>query len=268
MNIEQAIVDVDTSPGVVAGHLCGCQVRPDEFGSFAAPFADGFDVLPRSEWQEGKPEASFANSNVWRIKNQGREGTCTSNATTQAMEIVANQQFGGDNWVELSPISIYKACGRSASSGSSVSCNIRRATDVGALPVGNDDNWSRMQDGWNLNSSHTMPPRGFHTPYPEGFRDTAKHFRIDETSDIESFDEFATALQRGWPVVYGRAGHAICGVLLVRHRGQWAVRYANSWGNWGDSGYGYDTEGYISRAIRQYGAIAVRSVVIPGFLAG
>jgi hypothetical protein len=79
---------------------------------------------------------------------------------------------------------------------------------------------------------------------------------------VRSYDGFITALLRGYPVVYGRSGHSICAVRPVFKGNKLYVKYANSWGNWGENGYGYDSENMI-RAGASW-AFAVRTVVDPG----
>jgi len=46
------------------------------------------------------------------------------------------------------------------------------------------------------------------------------------------------ALLRGFVVSYARSMHAIVGMKLVYENGKWYVKYLNSWGDWGDGGYG------------------------------
>ena len=50
----------------------------------------------------------------------------------------------------------------------------------------------------------------------------------------------------------------------MKRDGQYVLKYVNSWGAWGDAGYGYDTEKYVSRSIRAYGCYAPRaSLLLP-----
>ena len=71
-----------------------------------------------------------------------------------------------------------------------------------------------------------------------------------------------SALLAGFPVVGGRQGHAICYVRLVLVNGVLKLKYANSWGVWGDFGYGYDSLDLMAANIKSYGAWALRSVRI------
>ena len=65
-----------------------------------------------------------------------------------------------------------------------------------------------------------------------------------EWCDIETNDEFGTALLKGWPVVFGyrpsrRSGHAVYATRLFREGRNWMIDWHNSWDKtWGDNGFG------------------------------
>jgi hypothetical protein len=229
-----------------------CLPRDDAPGDMFAVFEDSsVDLIPRSEWKAAAKAIVQQESLVRMIKNQGQEGSCASNATAQAMEMVYNRQRGIEGWVELSAMSLYKRVGRSSQSGSTIGSNLREVRDIGILPSNSDRNKRVFK--------HTFPPRGWNNQYPSGWKYTANMFRVTEWFDITSFDGFVTALLMGFPVVYGRAGHAICGVRPEYRYGKWHIRYANSWDDdWGDEGFGWDSESFISKAIASYGAFAPR----------
>lgn len=231
---------------------------PHTFSGFRAeidpPGKRGFELfgnvaatIPRSEWRDRIEASSGAEAYVRKIKNQRSEGSCVSNATTQAFEVIWNRTFGLDRWVEMSAISLYKRCGSSPGSGSMLSTNLREMRDVGALPTNTPENKQRLE-AMGLDPSDVMPETGFYTAFPAGWKDTAKAFRFQEVLDMGGFDEIASALLENKPVVFARAGHCIMGARLVYENGQFVVKYANSWGAWGDNGYGYDTESYFKRS--------------------
>lgn len=186
---------------------------------------------------------------------------CTSNAGTQGWEVLHNEAFGKEAWIELSPISLYKRVGRSPSSGSTVSDNVREMRDIGALPTNAE---KTKLETMGLNPAHTMPETGFSTPFPQGWKETAKYFRIQEYFDVESIEGFFSALLSGFAVHYGRAGHSILGVSAVFNQSKngFYICYANSWApSWGENGFGYDSEGYVRDSINRYGAFAYRTTV-------
>lgn len=220
-------------------------------------FEDAIPLIPREQWASCikaiDENGGSLDLLVTRIYNQGSEGSCVSNATCQAMEIAQAIRRGKKAVVHLSAISLYKRCGSGPGSGSMVSTNLKEILGVGVLPLDNEENKARF--------AHTMPNTGFYSKYPDGWKETAIRFRGNEVFDVRSYDGFITALLRGYPVVYGRSGHSICAVRPVYRNGTLYVKYANSWGNWGDDGYGYDSERMI-RAGASW-AFALRTVVDP-----
>jgi len=231
-----------------------CLPRDDSCGAVFSVFEEAVPVIDRSQWAAGFAALPDLSSLVKKIKNQGQEGSCASNATVQAYEIVLNQQFGPARWIEFSSMSLYKRVGRSPMSGSLISDNLREVRDAGILPVDNAENRRRFDC--------VHPATGFHRSLPDRWQETGRLFRATEWFDIQSFAGLITALLLGFPVVYGRAGHAICGVRGVQRGGAWHVKYANSWGDWGEAGYGYDSESFVAGSIAAYGAFAVRAVAV------
>jgi hypothetical protein len=187
---------------------------------------------------------------VTRIYNQKSEGSCVANATSQSHEIVQARQFGKDKVVHLSAISLYKRIGRSPSSGAMVSDGLKEMKSRGILPLDNEANRTKYQ--------HVMPNTGFRTAYPSGWETTAAMFKGVEAYAVTSVNGLMTALCRHEPVVVGRQGHSICYVRPMKKNGRWVAKYANSWGDWGDEGYGYDTLSQIKQSARW--AFVLRSV--------
>jgi hypothetical protein len=217
-------------------------------------FEAAVPIIPREQWPTHISAIDAAGGGldllVTRIYDQGREGSCTSNATCQSHEILQNAQYGPHRVVHLSAISLYKRVGSSPMSGSSVSANLRELRSRGALPV----------EPCGGLFPHCMSNTGFSQRYPSGWEATAKLFKGGEYFEIRSYEGFITALLRGYPVVYGRQGHAICAVRPVIRNGRLYVKYANSWHHsWGDHGFGYDSESQIRQGAQW--AFALRSVV-------
>lgn len=237
----------------------GCLPRTTKPGEVFRIYEDLYadDIIPRSEWRDLIEMSDGSQEFVVRIKNQGSEGSCTSNATTGAWEIKQNEMTRRP--LVLSAISLYKRVGRSPSSGSTVDGNVREITERGALLADSYEASTQLAKAKGL---ATFPERGFYTPWPSQWETNAEPFRAFEWTDVETIEGMFSALLRGLPCVYGRAGHAICGVRLVYRDGKFACKYANSWGDWGDDGFGYDTESYIARAINTYGCFALRQVVM------
>ena len=239
-----------------------CLPRDDVFGSEFRVYEETETVYPRSQWEQLLTEHAGLESLVKKIKNQGNEGSCASNATCQCFEIAWNMAMGTKHWIEMSPISIYRWVASGPGSGSTISGNLRQLRDVGCLPVDSVENKAILTAA-GLPETHVLKATGYSQSFPSNWKETAAFFRALELLDISSFEGFVSALFEGFPVCYGRDGHAICGARVVRRNGVWTIKYANSWApSWGEAGYGYDTESYISGAIRSYGAWALRCPVL------
>jgi len=247
-------IDFRTDPRYVKGY--------DEFGPRTyARYGDTVTLIPESQWAAEvdaiAAESNGADSLVTRIYDQKQEGSCVANACSQAHEIIQALQFGKDRVTHLSAISLYKRIGRSPGSGAMVNDGMDEGKTRGILPLDNEANRARF-------GSAVMPNTGFSTPYPSGWEAIAANFRYDEIDVIESLAEMMTALIRRQPVVVGRQGHSICYCTPMRKNGSYIAKYANSWGSWGDSGFGYDT---LSQMRMSSGwAFTPRSIVVPEHL--
>jgi len=237
------------------GYIAGCDKRECLLGSEFPVLENSMDLIPRAEWGDLATEYDGLESLESWTYDQRSEGSCASNSAAQAMEIAISSALGKERSVRLSAISLYTRVGRSAGSGSSIPSNISALAKKGILPLNTAENKKRF--------NHTHPATGFSARLPLGWETTAALFKATEWFDIASFEGIATALLKGYPVCYGRAGHAITAVKLERRGGEWCLKYKNSWGsNWGQNGHGWDTESFCSRSINSYGAYAVRCTKI------
>jgi hypothetical protein len=245
-------VDFTKDPNYVFGDLGGT------FADVGPCYEDSQPIVPESKWQEycEKLDATGGglDSLVTRIYNQGREGSCLANACSQAHEIKQAETFGKDKVVHLSAISLYKRIGRSPGSGAMVSDGLDEGSTRGILPLDNPENRGKF-------SNIVMPNTGWSEKFPTGWEQVAKLFRFDERFVLRSVEGLISALLSGHPVVVGRAGHSICYTRPMYKSGRLVVKYANSWGDWGDNGYGYDSMNLIRSSASW--AFAVRSIIVP-----
>lgn len=234
-----------------------------EIGLFGAYEDFGSEMIPESEWKDRVAEMdrdeSGCDSLVTRIYNQGREGSCVANACAQSHEIMQAAQLGKANVTALSAISLYKRIGRSPGSGAMVSDGLKESKDRGILPLDNAANREHY-------GGAVMPPTGFYEKFPAGWEATALNFRVDEWVVIRSLEGMLSALLNRKPVVVGRQSHSICYCRPMYRSGSLISKYANSWGNWGDNGFGYDTLRQMSMSAGW--AFAPLSIVIPKHLGG
>ena len=238
----------------------GCLPRDTKLGEEHLVYENVFSIYPRSDWPELIRQNQSLRQLVQKIHDQQQEGSCASNMTAQAFEICWVQTFGKKAFVQMSPISIYRWVASGPGSGSTISGNLRQLKEVGMLPVRGSGEAALRTMG--LPESHTLTHTGYYQTFPSNWKETAAFFEGVEAFDISSFDGIVSALLDGFPVGYGRAGHAICAVSPYHEGNTFGLNYANSWGNWGDNGFGKDTESFVSSAIRSYGAWALRSVKI------
>lgn len=187
---------------------------------------------------------------------------CTANALSGCVSYTWNRKYGKANAIAPAPISVYKFCARGPNTGSSTSCILRRARDNGLLLIDTAEN-KRVLEALGLDTRHVLKATGYSQPFPSGWAETAAEFRVQEYYEITNIDGFFTALLLGFDVLYGRAGHAIHGVDVVWDGKRFLCKYDNSWGNWGDHGFGYDSLDFLVRNSAQYGAYAVKSLVDP-----
>lgn len=258
MSIIDKYLDVDFTrdPNYVRGY--------DSFGdvSLFGSYEDSTELMTDSDIDDAIAEMdrldNGADTLVTRILNQLREGSCVANQTVQLHEVLQALQFGKENVTHLSAISLYKRIGRSPNSGASVSDGMSEACDVGILPLDSPENRQRF-------GNVVMPNTGFSTPFPADWKPIAKQFRFDEVDVIRTLQGLLTALCRRQPVGVGRQGHSIAYLRPMGSKSKgYKVKYANSWGNWGDKGFGYDS---LSQMKLSAGwAYAPRSVVRPDHL--
>lgn len=264
-----AFVDVDFPEEAKRLNVSiGSNGRDELCGTGGFPmFADEEEIIPASQWKElielKNAKGGMCRPFVRAVKDQDGEPSCVSNATVSAHEVCQNILHGPELITELSPISLYRFVG-SPRSGSSLSTNLRRMLDIGALPLNNAKNKAAFK--------HTHPHNGYSVAMPDGWEETAKLFRIHEYLDIDGWPAMVSALLKGYPVIYARSGHCILAIGLSYRSGSLTLEYLNSWGQWGAAlndaftfGVGFDSERTAKSA--SYGAIAVRSIKTPPIIA-
>lgn len=261
MDIDDRYIDVDfeKDPNYVFGDRGARCFADSRFYDEVVP------LVPRDQWQPlAEKMAAEKTGGEWlvtRIYNQKNEGSCVANATSQSHEIVQAEQFGKENVVHLSAISLYKRIGRSPNSGAMVDDGLDELRTRGVLPLDTPENKARF-------GSAVMPNTGFYTAYPSGWEETAKLFRADEYLVHRSVDSVVTALLKRKPVVVGRQGHSICYIGVVYKSGKLLIPYPNSWDySWGSAlgdmsgGFGFDSESQLRMSASW--AFTPRTVIVP-----
>jgi hypothetical protein len=255
-NIRNDLIDVDfQAEASSAGRLTGCNPRLTVCGEEHLVFEDNFDLIPESEWDDLIEKSPDLLDYSPYQHDQDGEGSCASNSAGGCYETMFVQQFGYGKFVPVSPVSLYKRVGSSPNSGSSLDSNLRELRDHGILPLDTPENKARFD--------HTFPHNGFYEKLPDGWEETGELLRMREWWDVATVEGAITACFKGFPGCYARDGHAIKIVALVKKDGKRFIKYHNSWGDWGDNGYGYDTLDKARQGIRQYGMWVPRAIVTP-----
>jgi hypothetical protein len=204
------------------------------------------------------------------VLNQKSEPSCTHFASAQAQMISQARMFGAENVVPLSGMSSYRWNG-TRYSGSSVAGALNWLREVGQLPARIESNLAKVSQGL---FKHTHPFTGYGEPFQDGWKDTAKIFRVDEYLKLTSVGAWVTALLKGYPCVGGRNSHCVCHCRPAWDDGIVSI-YCNSWGPWQSEmqiatgmakGFGVDGRGKIE-TMTSRGAWCIRSVVVPHWLA-
>lgn len=240
----------------------------------------GDKVIPENEWLDAinAEHAVKLSESVWTVLNQGSVGSCASEGITGGCILV--RALSGRKNVLCNPYGIYGRVNGGSDSGSSLQDNIAFVRKYGCFP---ESVWPRSK-GWRAQPT-------------EAAYEAASHYKLDESYDINNssasqfYAEFFSALMLGFPVYFGYPGHAIlaCDVVeeskappeaiecaniidaWIRSTGYkykepcptglvdtLYIKYLNSWGNWGDNGFGYLR---ANRIERYYGAYALRTMI-------
>jgi hypothetical protein len=222
-------------------------------------------LVKRSDWQLRDGISDRPAIGPTRIKNQGQTNECNAFAICYAMEAVRRVSGGSD--IPLSPGYIY-----------------------GNINYGHD-NGSLLEDGlaWVLRNG-TVPANVVAElewrVFPPNAPDIAQNFRVLEWWLCPTFEEMGTAVQYGFPVVFGipwgpeeaidnngwlpddpaggvAGGHAMCAMGVVKKGQNWGLLTINSWGEgWGRNGWHIVPERRFKNQMFGGGAWACRVVTV------
>lgn len=217
------------------GRIAGCLPRASKPGEWCPMFSEKIKVIPKSEWRERIDDPTY--TGLWPsvpvTLDQDAVGSCAAESGTGC--VLTCRSFHGQEYIPLSPWYLYHFSGGGRDGGSNIDTNLRYLRDRGVATL---EAWPRS--------------KGFRSRPSEAADESAKDFRIIEFYDIQNTTEFGSALLQGFPVAYGRSGHAIYAIDLVSED---TFRYQNSWGNWGDRGTAVES---LRRINFGYGVWAIR----------
>lgn len=234
LDVDLSVVPDGQSSGLIPQTFAAVKEATSHVGDFERDFPD--KMVPRSQWADriGRISKKLRND-VTRIYSQGNEGSCVGFGSAQMLETTLRRRYGIANWVSLSGMSIYKRIGSSANSGAMISDGMNAVVGKGALPADTPENRAKYQ--------HVHPYTGFSKRLPDGWEETGKLFRGSAFAVASGVDAVMSALLNGFCGIVGRSGHCVPYVLPEEYEaGGFCACYANSWGDWGDEGFGYDSE--------------------------
>lgn len=207
-------------PCIVPKHKkTGCLPRKSKLGQWFPLASERVEVIPRGEWPQLIDQVT--NSALkWMQLDQDGVGSCASEAMTAA--IMASRELQGQPQVALNPWFAYHFVSGGVDRGSSIDENLRFARETGVASM---DVWPRSM-GWRSRPS-------------DDAMDDAQRYRIDEAYDVTTVDELVSCILKGFPVVFGYrpggGGHAVLAMDVVSMS---AFKFLNSWGDWGEDGFG------------------------------
>lgn len=252
-----------------AGQVPGCPLFRDVFKD---------KIVPENEWLDAirAHNSVRMDESVWTVLDQNGVGSCASEAMNGGGMLV--RALAGRSNVIFNPYGMYGRVNGGYDQGSSLDANVAFALKYGCFP---ENVWPRSK-GWRTE------------PSDEAY-EAASHYKLDEAYDCDNssasafYAEFFSSLLLEHPVYFGYSGHAILAVRVVeesqappearycdqavaawlakrgkRHSppcdlvGNLYIKYLNSWGNWGDNGFGYLK---ASRIERSYGAFPLRTMI-------
>ena len=212
--------------------LAGCLPRKSKVGELCPLFSGVVEDMTDAELANAVGKVTLRH--FASIYDQDGKGSCAAEASDQAGSIA--RVVAGEPLILFNPWFMYRVTGGGRDAGSNIEDNLVFCRDQGMCPV---SVWPRS--------------KGLSRPSEEAIEE-AKKYRILEFYDLTTVRQMRTALAKGFPVVWGANGHALC---KVEDQGPDKGLDANSWGTgWGDNGFGVWTS---YRGIQWgYGAFAVR----------
>lgn len=227
----------------------------------AKEFPDKY-LIERSEWadrirahEENQSSADFYSD---RFTHQGNSHECVCHAAGQLFLVAWNRQLGGiEHSVWPSPLALYtRITGGRKWGGSVVIDSLYEMIENGMIPEHDGPGGEDTQKGKFKHTVVQTAGHGARFPkprdLPDGWEETAKHFRVLEAFTIPDRQAHASALLHGWAICNGRQGHSIPHMNLVKEGNRYLSKYKDS----------YDVFRYDSERLWG-GGYCIRSVTMP-----
>ena len=151
--------------------------------------------------------------------------------------MMAMRVKSGQPHVTLNPYMIYQTTSGGRDAGSTLSATVSFLRNNGCASAAV---WPRS-NGWRTTPSQAA-------------RQDALKYRQLKVVRVRNWAEFGTMLLHAYPVYFGYSGHAIFASRLIAPN---RLRYKNSWGAWGDNGYGTLSNSSIMQSYGMYVFVSV-----------
>lgn len=239
-------LDHSYNDGVFRGYVEGSDSEEALMGVGVIEFPQSL-YIPRSEWddwiRENDKHECWPENYSSRFTDQSPTHECVYHCRTQCFETTYNQAVGMAHAVWTSPLAGYRydKGPNGQWGGSNVNESLKHAMSVGLLPEFDGPEWLGGKNGQIAHFKHCMqqtagkgephwPQHGWPRTLPEGWEQTARHFRVLEAFWIPNTDAHVSAILRRRAVGNGRSGHSIPHVRIVKDAsGQYLSRYKDSY---------------------------------------
>jgi hypothetical protein len=204
---------------VPPGKKKGLLLRDDRPGESCGFLRDmpTIDVIPVAQWPEWIEAGITMRPEVPWIYDQDGVGSCAAESACGGLDLI--RSVCGYEPVKFNPWGVYHYTGGGNDNGSTLVANLKFLRERGAYP---ESVWPRS--------------KGYRATPDAAADEAAKKYKILEFYEVQSWEEFGSALLHRFPVYWGYTGHAILGVQLLNTS---QFLYRNSWGEaWSDNGFG------------------------------
>lgn len=252
----------------------------DACGEAAREFPDAFWIEPK-DWDAVAAEndrlQTWPINYLDRFTNQSPTHECTTHALRACFEGARNRQrriaigppvlnqppplsqTAGSVWVSC--LSIYSEANPRIRGGANVRQVMEIASRRGFLPdkiQPRDYGFKHTLTGTNGKGNQTQSGGAWVklSDFPDGWEDTARHFKPLEVVFPSSYEETICLVLQGFFVGVGRSGHSIPYGRMVKDGGSWMMQYPDSYDL-----FRYDSMGTVKRTVG--GSYAIISTTVP-----
>lgn len=234
-NLDKMVFPPGRKPGVLKERTRGPRRRL--YYDRCDPLKSQIEIIPEKYWEE-QAAKRWHKARRYRYRytyDQDGIGSCAAESAYGCKGACDTRQ--GLPMVFGNPLGTYHTTSGGRDRGSVIGDNMELIRDEGCFP---EEVWPRS--------------KGFRAEPSAEAKKIAGFFKLKEFFYIETIAELVSALLQGYDVQGGYSGHA---VAFMQYLGRRLALFKNSWGNWGDNGFG---ELSIDNIYKPYGIYAYKLV--------